>query len=162
VLRVARGRGKPRRGAQEALRGVRLLDSTFFALGPGRSPWGVWNKRGNAGVRLQALLNPSDGLPTGLGLELLDTNDANAPGALDLRGLGGRTLIFDLGYYCHAHFERLVEGGVHFLRRLNAQASYELERSNELPEGRITTEEGDTLLSDESVTLGSPNTAAAP
>jgi hypothetical protein len=166
VLRVARGRGArrgARRGTQpgtheeQTLRGVRLLDSTFFALAPGRSPWGIWNKRGNSGVRLQALLDPSDGLPTGLGLELLDTNDANALGGLDLRGLGGRTLIFDLGYYCHAHFERLMEGGVHFLTRLNAQAHYEVERTNELPEGDLTTEEGDKLLSDQRVTLGSPN-----
>ena len=64
------------------------------------SPWGVWNKRGNSGVRLQTLLDPSDRLPTRMELELLSTNDANALGSLDLSGLEGMTLIFDLGYYC--------------------------------------------------------------
>ena len=164
VLGVARGGGGGKRRSKkggrddpDALRGVRLLDSTFFALGPKRSPWGVWNKRGNSGVRLQTMLDPSDGLPIGLGLELLCTNDANALGSLELSGLRGKTLVFDLGYYCHAHFERLIDGGAHFLTRLNAQASYEVTQSKKLPEGALTTEEGDTLLSDEIVTLGSPN-----
>lgn len=160
VLGVARGRRRGAEGADahgSSAQGVRLLDSTFFALCPGRSPWGVWNKRGNSGVKLQTLVDPSDGLPTGLGLELLDTNDANALGALELSGLKGATLVFDLGYYCHAHFERLMEGGVNFLTRLNAQAHYEPRESNELPEGCLSTQEGDTLLSDEIVTLGSPN-----
>jgi Transposase DDE domain len=164
LLGVAHGGGKKkkkkRRGGRddpEALRGVRLLDSTFFALGPKRSPWGIWNKRGNAGVRLQTMLDPQEGLPIGLGLEPLSTNDANALGALELCGLKGKTLVFDLGYYCHAHFERLMEGGVNFLTRLKAQASYEVTESSKLPEGPLTTEEGDTLISDEIITLGSPN-----
>lgn len=167
VLGVARGGGgggggkrrskKGGRDDPDALRGVRLLDSTFFALGPKRSPWGVWNKRGNSGVRLQTMLDPADGLPIGLGLELLCTNDANALGSLELAGLRGKTLVFDLGYYCHAHFLRLIDGGAHFLTRLNAQAHYEVRQSKKLPEGTLTTEEGDTLISDEIVTLGSPN-----
>jgi hypothetical protein len=76
---------------------------------------------------------------------------------LDLSGLEGTTLVFDLGYYCHAHFERLLEGGVHFLTRLNAQASYRVTKSRKLPEGEVPTPEGDVLLSDETITLGSSN-----
>lgn len=143
--------------APEILHSVRILDSTFFALCAKMSPWGVWNKRGNSGARLQTLLDPSDGLPTDLRLEPLCTNDANALGTLELSGLEGRTLIFDLGYYCHAHFERLLEGGVHFLTRLNAQASFRIISSRELPADGARTPQGETLLSDEIIALGSPN-----
>ena len=136
---------------------MRILDSTFFALCAKLSPWGIWNRRGNSGVRLQTLLDPLDRLPTRMGLELLDTNDSNALGALDLSGLEGVTLLFDLGYYCHAHFERLIEGGVGFVTRLDAQASYRITRERDLPDGDLTTPEGDLLLSDETITLGSPN-----
>jgi len=151
-----------RSSASDVLQGVRLLDSTFFPLAPKRSPWGVWNKRGNSGARLQTLLDPSERLPTGLGLELLDTNDANALGSLDLSGLRAKTLVFDLGYYSHAHFERLMEGGVHFLTRLNAQASYRvIASSRTLAEGQATTSssssKGDVVLSDQTIDLGSPN-----
>jgi Transposase DDE domain len=154
-------RGGRRAGPPEkVLREVRLLDSTFFALCAKLSPWGKWNERGNAGVRLQTLLDPVGRLPTDLRLEALSTNDANALGALELSGLRGKTLVFDLGYYCHAHFERLREGGVHFVTRLNAQAHYEVTQSRPLPEGATapaTTPEGDMLLSDRTIALGSPN-----
>ena len=76
-----------------------------------------------------------------MGLELLSTNDANALGALDLRGLEGVTLLFGLGYYSHAHFLRLLEGGVSFVTRLNAQASYQPTHSEELPKRGLTTPE---------------------
>ena len=156
VLHLARQRHG--RGASDVLQGVKVLDSTFFPLGPKRSPWGVWNNRGNSGARLQTLLDPSERLPTGLGLELLSTNDANALGELDLSGLRARTLVFDLGYYSHAHFGRLMEGGVHFLTRLNAQASYRVIANRTLPqEGGATRSEGDVLLSDQTIVLGSPN-----
>lgn len=154
LLRLARDRRGRR--VPEILRGVRLLDSTFFPLGAKASPWGAWNKRGNSGARLQAILDPSERLPTGLKLDLLNTNDANALGGLDLSGLGGRTLVFDLGYYSHAHFGRLLGGGVHFLTRLKGQARYRVTASRALPEGS-TTPEGDSVLSDEAIDLGSPN-----
>jgi hypothetical protein len=155
--RRRRRRGGPR-DAPEILEGVRLLDSTFFPLLAKLSPWGTWNKRGNSAVRLQTLLDPIDRLPTRMELELLSTNDANALGSLDLSGLEGTTLIFDLGYYSHAHFGRLTQGGVHFLTRLKAQAYYEVTHSSKLCEGgATTTPEGDVVLSDEIVTLGSPN-----
>lgn len=158
VLRLWHERGS--RSAPEILRGVRLLDSTFFPLGSKTSPWGVWNKRGNSGARLQTLLDPIDRLPTEMRLEPLSTNDANALGELELSGLRSRTLVFDLGYYCHAHFLRLLEGGVHFLTRLKGQASYQLIASRALPEGggaTSTPPEGDVVLSDQTITLGSPN-----
>lgn len=159
VMRLAHSRRRGgRRDAPEILERTRLLDSSFFALCAKLSPWGTWNKRGNTAVRLQTLLDPIDRLPTRMALEPLSTNDANALGGLELAGLEGVTLIFDLGYYCHAHFARLLEGGVHFLTRLNAQAYYEVTQSRKLPEGEATTTpEGDVVLSDEIVTLGSPN-----
>ena len=159
VLGLAHSRRRGGRASvPEILREVRLLDSTFFALCAKLSPWGTWNKRGNSGVRLQTLLDPIERLPTHMRLELLSTNDANALGALDLSGLVGKTLIFDLGYYCHAHFLRLREGGVNFLTRLNTQASYRVLASRTLPEGDgAATPEGDVVLSDETIALGSPN-----
>jgi hypothetical protein len=158
VMVLARGRRGGRTNAPEILEEVRLLDSTFFPLCAKLSPWGAWNKRGNSGVRLQTLLEPIDRLPTRMELEHLCTNDANALGGLELAGLEGATLVFDLGYYCHAHFGRLREGGVHFLTRLKGQAYYEVTHSRKPPEGEATTTpEGDVLLSDEVITLGSPN-----
>jgi hypothetical protein len=166
VLPVAHeDRGGRTRVPKKILEEVRLLDSTFFPLCAKLSPWGTWNKRGNSGVRLQTLLDPVARLPTDLRLELLSTNDANALGNLKLCGLEGRTLIFDLGYYCHAHFGRLTQGGVHFLTRLNAQASYHITSSRALPQqqeqqqeqGGRRTPEGDMVLSDQTIALGSPN-----
>lgn len=155
VLRLARARAG--RCPPEILRGVRLLDSTFFALGKKASPWSVRGGHG-AGVRLQIILDPADRLPTDLRLDLLDTNDANALGGWDLSGLEGRTLVFDLGYYSHAHFERLRKSGVHFLTRLKGQAHYRVSASRPPAEGEPKTPEGDTVLSDETITLlGSPN-----
>ena len=52
---------------------------------------------------------------------------------------------------------RLREGGVHFLTRLNAQASYRLTESRKLPEGDAPSPEGDVVLSDQTIALGSPN-----
>ena len=113
-------------------------------------------------MRLQTLLEPIERLPTRLRLELLSTNDANALRTLELSGLRGKTLIFDLGYYSHAHFGRLMEGGVSFVTRLKAQAYYELTHARKLAAPKEDgaarrTPEGDVLLRDETITLGSPN-----
>lgn len=154
VLRLARGRAGRRSG--ELLEGVRLLDSTFFALGKKASPWSVVG--GYApGVRLQALIDPSERLPDAMQMTTVATNDAAALSGWDLSGLEGRTLIFDLGYYSHRNLGRLTDGGVHFLTRLNAQASYRVIGLRELAADERETPEGDRVLSDETVVLGSPN-----
>lgn len=97
-------------------------------------------------------------IPATLKLTLPDTNDATALEEWDLSGLEGWTMVFDLGYYAHAHFKRLLEARVNFVTRLKAQASYEVTESKALPkkEGATTTPEGDVIVSDEIISLGSP------
>lgn len=155
VLRLARGRADRR--SPELLDGVRLLDSTFFALGKKTSPWSAHGAHG-AGVRLQALIAPSDRLPDAMRMTTVAANDAAALSGWDLSELEGRTLIFDLGYYSHRNLGRLTNGGVHFLTRLKAQASYRVSGVREQSAGdERETPEGDRILSDEVITLGSPN-----
>lgn len=154
LRRAARGRAGRR--SPELLRGVRLVDSTFFALGGKVSRWSAHGGHG-PGVRLQALLEPAQRLPEAIRMTTVAANDAKALAGWDLSGLEGRTLVFDLGYYSHRNLGRLIEGGVHFLTRLKGQAHYQVSASRVLAEGNLKTPEGDTVLSDETISLGSPN-----
>lgn len=153
LLRQVKARG----GSPELLRGVRLLDSSFFPLGKKASPWSVRGGHG-AGAWLQTLLDPADRLPEALEMTTVAANDAAALAGWDLSGLRGKTLVFDLGYYSHANLGRLREGGVHFLTRLKAQARYRVTGNGEPPAGGgPKTPEGDEVISDETIVLGSPN-----
>lgn len=154
MLRLARGRVGRR--SPELLDGARLLDSTFFALGKKASLWSAHGAHG-AGVRLQALIDPSDRLPDAMRMTTVAANDAAALSGWDLSGLEGRTLIFDLGYYSHRNLGRLTDGGVHFLTRLKAQASYRVSGAREPARDERETPEGDRVLSDETIVLGGPN-----
>jgi hypothetical protein len=155
LLRRARGRAG-RRHSPELLRGVRLVDSTFFALGGKAGRWSVHGGHG-PGVRLQALLEPTERLPEAIRMTTVAANDAAALAGWDLSGLEGRTLVFDLGYYSHRNLGRLIEGGVHFLTRLKGQARYRVSASRALAEGNPKTPEGDKVVSDQTISLGSPN-----
>ena len=64
-------------------------------------------------------------------------------------------MVFDLGYYAHATFKQLREHGVSFVTRLNLQASYNVTATRETTEGK--TPEGDSIVSDQTISLGSPN-----
>jgi hypothetical protein len=134
---------------------VAVLDSTFFSLSRKLSPWSK-HKRHAPGVRLQTEMDLRTEIPAGLRLTLPDTNDRVALEEWDLSALGGWALVFDLGYYAHAHFERLLGEGVSFVSRLHSQASYRT-LSEEPSSPGHRTPEGDTVLSDETVDLGSPN-----
>ena len=140
-----------------AMRHVLLLDSTFLPLSLALSPW---CRTGGAepGVRLQAGLELARALPRHLDLTRLATNDRAALAALDLTPWRGWTVLVDLGYYGHRQFRRLHGAGVSFLSRLHPQASYRVTA------GRVVatrpTPEGDVVLSDQTVTLGSPNNRA--
>ena len=158
---LRRARGRSGRRVPEILRGVELVDSSFFALGKKASPWSAHGAHG-AGVRLQALLDPTDRLPEAMRMTTVSSNDAAMLGDWDLSRLGGRTLVFDLGYYSHRNLQRLRDGGVRFLTRLKGQAHYRATERGPLAEGEAEREpqktpEGDTVLSDETITLGSPN-----
>lgn len=158
VVRLARGRPGtlPGRGRLPAALGeVAVLDSTFFSLSQKLSPWSK-HKRHAPGARLQAELDLGRSIPAKLRLTLPDANDRRALREWDLSGLEGWTLVFDLGYYAHAHFARLLREGVSFVTRLQAQASYEALSSEPSSAGRKT-RNGDEVLSDEKIDLGSPN-----
>ncbi len=131
------------------------LDCTFFSLSGKLSPWSR-HKRHDPRVGLQTELDLERMIPAKLSLTTPEVNDRRALKEWDLCGLGGWTLVFDLGYYAHAHFERLRKAGVSFITRLQSQARYEPIPEN-LPSVGERTPEGDVVLSDEAITLGSPN-----
>ena len=136
------------------LRKVQLVDSTFIALSTKLSPWSQQG-RGHPGVRLQTALDLGRHVPTRLRLTLTATNDHDALATWELAAWQGWTLLIDLGSYGHRQFQRLQTAGVSFVCRLNAQAAYRVTAARSVP-GK-TTPEGDVVLSDETITLGSPN-----
>ncbi|MBA2363963.1 MAG: hypothetical protein H0V86_10575 [Chloroflexia bacterium] len=156
---VREARKRPARSpdpAYELLRKTAALDSAFFRLSAKMSPWGK-HKGYAAGVRLQTTYDLARAIPDSLRLTLSDENDRKALGGWDLSGLRGWTLIVDLGYYAHRHFARLLDAGVSIITRLQAQVFYVVVESLSVPEGGQVTPEGDTVLKDERITLGSPN-----
>ncbi len=137
-----------------ALRRVQILDSTFLRLSAQLSPWSRVGT-GVPGVRLQTGFDLARHLPTQLTLTRTDTNDHTACATWDLTQLRGWTVLIDLGYYGHRQFVRLRDHGVSFLSRLHPQASYRVTAQRTV--GTRPTPEGDVVLSDETVGLGSPN-----
>lgn len=137
-----------------ALRRVQILDSTFLRLSAQLSPW---SRIGTSvpGVRLQTGFELARHLPTQLRLTLTDTNDHIACATWDLTALRGWTVLIDLGYYGHRQFVRLREHGVSFLSRLHPQAGYRVTATRTV--ATRPTPEGDIVLSDETIVLGSPN-----
>lgn len=136
------------------LRHVAALDSTFLRLSGHLSPWSQ-HGRFTPGVRLQCSLELASQIPDPFRLTLADTNDHTALAEADLGPWQGWTLLFDRGYSGHQQFARLRAGGVHFVTRLSAQARYGITAPHRVPIG--PTPDGDRLLADATVTLGSPN-----
>ncbi|MBA2468687.1 MAG: IS4 family transposase [Chloroflexia bacterium] len=136
------------------LRRVQIVDSTFIALSAKLSPWSR-HGRFPAGVRLQTALDLGRHLPRQLRLTLTATNDHEALKEWDLEAWQGWTVLIDLGYDGPKQFARLREAGVSFVCRLHPQAPYRITASRAV--SAKTTPEGDVVLSDETITLGSPN-----
>jgi hypothetical protein len=158
LLASVKRRARSRPGSErlpKLLGEVAVLDSTFFSLSRKLSPWSR-HKRHAPGARLQAELDLSRSIPASLRMTTPEVNDRTALREWDLSGLEGWTLVFDLGYYAHAHFRRLLEGGVSFVTRLQSQASYETVSEDPASVGRRT-QQGDTVVRDETIVLGSPN-----
>ena len=151
---VAAARGRAGDPAWRALERAQAVDSTFLALSAKLSPW---SRHGGhaAGVRVQVGLDLAGAVPTHLRLTLPDVHDARALAERDLAPLAGWTLVLDLGYYGHAHFARLRAAGVSFVCRLHAQAAYRVTAGRPVP--AAPTADGDAVLADETVVLGSPN-----
>lgn len=140
--------------AWRILRKVLVIDSTFLRLSVQLSGWSQPN-RFAAGVRIQTGFDLAHHLPTTLSLTLNDRNDHQAMAAWDLEPLRGWTVVADLGYYGHRDFQRLREHDVSFLSRLHPQASCRVTDQRTVPVR--PTPEGDVVLSDETIVLGSPN-----
>jgi len=136
------------------LQRIQAVDSTFIALSSKLSPWSPHG--GHApGVRVHTGLDLASSIPISLQLTLTDTHDAAALDARDLAKLKGWTLLIDLGYYGHRRFAELRAAEVSFICPLQAQAVYVIDAAHPVPP--ITTPEGDVVLRDETITLGSPN-----
>ena len=147
---------------------LHLLDSTFLRLSLALAPWLPGHAGSEVpGVRLQIQYAPALDLPEHVLITDTRTNDCQGldQAILDnphqLAQLKDQTLVVDLGYYSHARFARLVAACVHFVSRLNSQARVQIEADlpvqQSLPEldgHRIT------VLSDQRVTIGSPNNRA--
>jgi hypothetical protein len=148
---------------------LRLLDSTFLRLTLRLSPWlpAPSSPKGAPGVRVQVLYAPAADTPEGALVTTKKRNDVLGMDALilddpaRLAGLRGCTLVFDLGYYSHARFARLLAAGVHFVSRLKDDAALAVEAEVEaqaalpgLGDGRVR------VLRDARATVGSPNNRA--
>ena len=147
---------------------LHLLDSTFLRVSLLLAPWLPNNGPSDVpGVRLQVQYAPALDLPEHVLVTDTRTNDCQGldQAILDnperLAELEGHTLVIDLGYYSHRRFARLLAARVHFVSRLNTQASLCVEDTlpvqQTLPNvntGRIK------VLSDQRVTVGSANNRA--
>ena len=138
----------------EHLQQIQAVDSSFLRLSAALSPWSRYGGH-VAGVRLHTGLDLAGTIPTALRLTLTNMHDLTALAARDLTPLAGWTLLIDLGYDAHRLFEQLRMAEVSFVCRLQAQASYRVEA--ERPVDGPPTTEGDVVLRDQTITLGSPN-----
>lgn len=153
VLALTRQAVVPDR-AWRLLRRTVAVDSTFIGLSATLSPWCRHGDHA-PGVRVQTAVDLARQLPTRLRLHLPDTNDHEALRSWDLTPWRGWTVLVDLGYYGHQQFARLRQAEVSFLSRLHPQARYVVTATRTVPVK--ATPEGDAVLSDQTITLGSPN-----
>lgn len=147
---------------------LQVLDSTFVRLSLKLAPW-LPNKAKSdvPGVRLQVRYTPALDLPEHI--LVTDTHHNDCQGLdqailddpVQLAALRGQTLAVDLGYYSHRRFQRLLAAGVHFVSRLQQQATvrYEADLPVQQPLPHLAGGRID-LLSDQRVTLGSANNRA--
>jgi hypothetical protein len=144
----------------------RVLDSTFLALSLKLASW-VRTHRGHGGVFLQVLYTPAWDRPEQLFFSAGNANDHNRfdqallENKAQLAAMEGNTLIFDLGYYSHARFRRLLDARIHWVTRLHAQAKVQVQKEYPLQQSLFTGHgQRITLLRDQCITLGSANNRA--
>jgi hypothetical protein len=154
LVATARARADP---VWRTLTTVQVVDATFLALAAKRSPW---SRHGGyaPGIRLQTGFDLAGAIPAALRLTLADTHDTTALGARDLAALAGWTVVVDLGYYGHRLFAELRQAGVSLISRLQPQAAYRVTAAHPVPP--LTTQDGDVVLADQTITLGSPTNRA--
>lgn len=154
LVAVARHRADP---PWRALTRIQVIDSSFLALSAKLAPWSRHGKHA-PGVRVQTGFDLGGAIPAALCLTLADTHDTTALRARDLEGLAGWTVVIDLGYYGHRLFAQLRAAGISVISRLHPQAVYQIAAPHAVPS--ITTPDGDVVLGDQTITLGSPNNRA--
>lgn len=158
VVRRTPGLCKNKDVEWQALNRAKAIDSTFLRLSAKLSPW---SKQGGyeAGVRVQYTLEPGTHIPELLHMHTVEKNDHVALWEQDLTPFVGWTILMDLGYYGHRQFKRLREGGVHFLSKLHTQAAYRVDETRTITHNQTCKQGGDLdlVLSDQMITLGSPN-----
>jgi len=147
---------------------LHVLDSTFLRLSLLLAPWAPSNGASDVpGVRVQVGYAPALDLPEHIlvtdshhndcqGFDQLLLDDPTA-----LAALREQTLVFDLGYYSHRRFARLRQARVHFVTRLQAQATVRVEADLPVHASLPTLSAGRiTVLSDQQVTVGSAHNRA--
>ena len=154
---VAAVRGRAADPLWRRLARVQVVDSSFLALSATLSPWSR-ARRPRPRRAAAARLRPGRRHPAALRLTLADTHDTTALRARDLGALAGWTLLIDLGYYGHRLFAELRAAGASLICRLHPQAAYVIAADHPVPP--ITTPDGDVVLADQTITLGSPNNRA--
>jgi hypothetical protein len=153
VLAEARRQPLHDASARRLLR-VAAVDSTLLRLSARLSPWSVHGGYVPS-VRLQTWLELGRGLPEPLRLTLAKVNDQAALKTQDLAAWRGWTVLVDLGYYGHQWLADLRAAQAHFITRLHPQASYRCTALRAVAVG--ATPDGDVLLRDWTITLGSPH-----
>lgn len=154
LVRMARSQADP---TWRHLNQVQVVDATFLTLSAKLSPW---SRHGDhaPGVRVQTGFDVSSAIPAAVTLTLADTHDTTALGSRELADLAGWTVVIDLGYYGHRLFAQLRAAEVSFLCRLHPQASYQITATHAVE--AISTPEGDIIVADQTITLGSPHNRA--
>ncbi len=156
VLARVRAKTKAVRGDAQWLL---VIDSTFITLSAKLCGWSQHGGHA-AGVRVHTAYDLTAGVPVEVTLGLADTNDIGAFAQRDLTPYQGATLIMDRGYYGHVQFVRMLDAGVHFVVRRHAQVTVKV--TEERPVSPERTKDGDQIVSDQVVTLGSPNHRDSP
>lgn len=136
-----------------------VVDSTFITLSAKLCGWSQHGGHA-AGVRVHTAYDLAAAVPVEVTLGLADTNDIGAFGQRDLTPYRGATLIMDRGYYGHVPFARMLEAQVHFVVRRHAQVTVKVTEERTVSPARTT--DGDRIVSDQVVTLGSPNHRDSP
>jgi hypothetical protein len=132
-----------------------VRDSSFFTLSAKRSPWSRHGKH-VPGIRVHTDYDLARAVPTRLDWTTADTHDLRHLAETDLTELAGWTVVMDVGYYGHALFQRLLAHGVDFVIPRQPQASVQYETFAPIGVGRMTPN-GDRIVRDVTITLGSPN-----
>lgn len=136
---------------------VHIVDSSFVTLSVRLSPWSRHGQH-PPGVRLHTGYDLGLAIPAYLRVTGAETPDITAWRARDWAALAGWTVLMDGAYYSHADFARMREAAVSWVCPLNAQARVSVTHTR--PGPWLPTAAGDTILADQTITLGSANNRA--